>query len=326
MNEEPNKEGSGERTDVSSRSAMEWIIFRDQHELRSGWRLAIYLVFTALTVFLLGTLAAVLRLPLPPERMDALALLIQEVILGAAAFSTAALMARFEERRFGVYGLPGRGAFRGHFWQGVLWGFAMITAMIVLIRAFGGFSFGRFALGDLAILRYAVLWGVVFLAVGFFEEFFFRGYTQFTLATGIGFWPAAIVLSGLFGMAHLMNPGEGPVGALSVFVIGMFFCLTLKRTGSLWFAVGMHAAFDWGESFFYSVPNSGVVAPGHLFESSLHGPRWITGGSVGPEGSAMAFAVMAVAFVLFHFSYRQPARAAVTAADPGREPARTDAQ
>lgn len=305
MNEDPNRESSKQEPEVQSRSAIEWI-FRNRHELRSGWRLAIYVVLTILIVLLLGTAAAALRLPLPPESMDALGLLTQELILAAAAFGAAGIMGKFERRSIGSYGLPARRAFRSHFWQGILWGFVMITAMILLIRAFGGFSFDHLALGGGALVRYAVLWAVVFLAVGFFEEFFFRGYTQFTLTTGIGFWPAAIILSAMFGMAHLMNPGEGPVGALSVFVIGMFFCLTLKRTGSLWFAVGLHAAFDWGETFFYAVPNSGVVAQGHLFDSSLQGPRWLTGGTVGPEGSVMAFSVMAAAFVLFHFCYRRP--------------------
>ena len=120
---------------------------------------------------------------------------------------------------------------------------------------------------------YAALWGVVFLCVGLFEEFLFRGYAQFTLATGIGFWPAATALSAAFGALHLANSGEDKVGALSVFVIGMFFCLTLRRTGNLWFAVGLHAAFDWGETFLFSVPDSGLVAPGHLLNSSVSRPR-----------------------------------------------------
>ena len=128
--------------------------------------------------------------------------------------------------------------------------------------------------------------------MGFFEEFLFRGYTQFTLASGVGFWPAATMLSAAFGALHLGNGGEDKVGALSVFVIGMFFCLTLRRTGNLWFAVGLHAAFDWGETFLFSVPDSGIVAPGHLLNSSFHGPVWLTGGTVGPEGSVMAFVVV----------------------------------
>ena len=104
-------------------------------------------------------------------------------------------------------------------------------------------------------------------------------------------------------MAHLANPGEDKIGALSVFVIGMFFCLTLRRTGNLWFAVGLHAAFDWGETFLYSVPDSGFVAPGHLLNSSFHGRAWLTGGSVGPEGSLMAFAVVGLAAFLFAVVY-----------------------
>jgi uncharacterized protein len=305
MNEPSGKQPFGESWVARSPSGMVGI-FRNERELRAGWRLGIYVVLTVAIVLLCAWLATKLRLPLPPYRMDASALLIQELILAAGGFGGAAIMGRFERRSFGAYGLPAREAFQSRFWQGAIWGFVMISAVILLIRAFGGFSFGGFVLSGGAILRHAALWGLVFLTVGFCEEFLFRGYAQFTLTTGIGFWPAATILSALFGMIHLMNPGEGPVGGLSVFVIAMFFCFTLARTGSLWFAVGLHAAFDWGETFFYAVPNSGIVLPGHLFESSLHGPRWLTGGSIGPEGSVMAFVVMGAAFVAFALCYRQP--------------------
>ena len=122
-------------------------------------------------------------------------------------------------------------------------------------------------------------------------------------AAGVGFWPAAAGLSAAFGALHLFNGGEDKIGALSVFVIGMFFCLTLWRTGNLWFAVGLHAAFDWGETFLFSVPDSGIVAPGHLLNSSFHGPAWLTGGTVGPEGSVMAFVVVGLAAAAFVLVY-----------------------
>ena len=89
------------------------------------------------------------------------------------------------------------------------------------------------------------------------------------------------------------------MGAASVVTIAMFFCLTLRRTGSLWFAVGMHAAFDFGETFLYSVPNSGFVGEGHLSNASLHGRAWLTGGTVGPEASVFSFLTMALLFLLF---------------------------
>jgi uncharacterized protein len=152
-------------------------------------------------------------------------------------------------------------------------------------------------------LKYAALWAIGFVLVGIFEEFFFRGYAQFTLGSGIGFWPAAFLLSAAFGGVHLANPGEGWVGALAVFAFGMLGCLMLRRTGNLWFMVGFHAASDYAETFIYSTPDSGMLATGHLLNSSFHGPRWLTGGTIGPEGSALAFVVLGIAFLALNWAY-----------------------
>jgi hypothetical protein len=45
------------------------------------------------------------------------------------------------------------------------------------------------------------------------------------------------------------------------------------------------------------------MAPGHLLHSSFHGSRWITGGSVGPEGSVLVFVVIALTWVAFSRMY-----------------------
>src|SRR5882757_3402044 len=275
-------------------------IFWNERELRAGWRMLIYIALF-LAIGGAESFAAVhLHLvTVKSTNIAASGLLIQELILFFAAFAAAAIMGALEARGIGDYGLPGAEMFGLRFWQGLVWGLVMVSATILLIWLLGGFSFGGLALHGSALWGYAVLWALVFLVVGLFEEFLFRGYTQFTLASGIGFWPAATVISAVFGASHLRNTGEDIAGALSVFVIGMFFCLTLRRTGNLWFAVGLHASFDWGETFLFSVPNSGIVAPGHLLNSSFHGPVWLTGGTVGPEGSVMAFVVVALAAAIF---------------------------
>ncbi len=279
-------------------------IFWNEREFRAGWRLLIFLLFIVLFSLAGNFLTMVLHLPRAGRSsITATSILVQECVGVIAVFAAAAIMGMLEARTFGGYGLPRRGAFGARFWQGASWGIATIAAIIFLIRAFRGFSFGELALRGPALWSYAALWGVAFVFVGLFEEFLFRGYAQFTLATGIGFWPAATALSAAFGAIHLFNRGEGKVGALSVFVIGMFFCLTLRRTGNLWFAVGLHAAFDWGETFLFSAPDSGLVAPGHLLNSSFQGSVWLSGGTVGPEGSVMAFAVVALAAVLFVIVY-----------------------
>jgi membrane protease YdiL (CAAX protease family) len=284
------------------------VIFWNEHEFRAGWRLAIYLFLFGVFASAGLLLTIVAQLPLPTQTNPSPSgMLVQEGIGMVSALLAGMVMSLLEGRPFGVYGLPRAEAFGAQFWQGLVWGLAMITTMILLIGAFGGYSFGERALTGAAVWGYAMLWGLVFLCVGFFEEFLFRGYTQYTLASGIRFWPAATVLSAVFGAVHRANAGEDAVGALSVFVIATFFCLTLRRTGNLWFAVGVHASFDWGMTFLFSVPNSGVVAPGHLLNSSFHGPAWLTGGTAGPEGSVMAFGVMAAAAAIFSRMY--PARA-----------------
>jgi uncharacterized protein len=281
------------------------IIFLGPNGIRAGWRAALYVAF-----FVLIESALQLLISLDPFA-GAVALvntpgtlLIREIVLIAGALGAAQIMALLERREIGAYGIPLRGAFSARFWQGALCGIVQLSAIMLLIAAWQGYSFGGLALGGGVAIDYALRWAAVFLAVGFAEEFLFRGYLLFTLTEGIGFWPAALLLSLIFGAVHLRNPGEGVVGALSVFAIGMFLCLTLRRTGDLWLAIGWHAAFDFGETYLYSVPNSGLVMPGHLLAASLHGPRWLTGGSVGPEGSVASFAVLAVAAFSFNLIYR----------------------
>ncbi|MBV8053554.1 MAG: hypothetical protein JOZ80_20365 [Acidobacteriaceae bacterium] len=65
----------------------------------------------------------------------------------------------------------------------------------------------------------------------------------------------------------------------------------------------MHASWDWAESYLYSVPDSGGMITGHLLRSSFHGPRLLTGGTVGPEGSVMVFVVIGAAWVIFDRVY-----------------------
>ncbi len=274
-----------------------WVFF-NREGLRSGWRLALYLLIVAAIGFAFRWLVlAVWKYPF--AQMSPAKLLVGECVAALTVTSGALVMSRLEKRQPGVYGLPARDAFRKHFWQGALWGLGEISVLILLIAAWRGYSFGQIALDRSAAVRWGVFWAILFVVVGFFEEFAFRGYTQYTLSSGIGFWPAAAILSALFGAVHLGNAGEGWVGALGAGIIGLFFCLTLRRTGSLWFAVGMHMSFNWGQTFLFSVPNSGMVAQGNLSNAALHGPRWLTGGSVGPEGSVFCFLTIALLFVLF---------------------------
>lgn len=239
-------------------------------------------------------------------------LFIGEVILTLAVLSAARLMALFERQKMDVYGLPLGAAFGKLFWQGALAGLVEISVLVGLIAAGGGYSFGALEIHGWDVARWAGFWALFMVVVGVFEEFLFRGYVQYTLGKRFGFWPAAFLLSALFGAAHLSNKGESWTGVANVVVVGLMLCLSLERTGSLWFAVGLHASFNFGQTFLYSVPNSGFVAPGHLSQARLYGPAWLTGGTVGPEGSLFSFLTMGLLAYAIHRLYpaKPPSRPA----------------
>jgi len=278
-------------------------LFLGPEGLRPGWGLAFYVA----SFLLLQKVAVALAWSHDFGVSGLWSMMLEELGNLAAAVIPAVLLAQVERRPWRVYGLPGGHAFGRLFWVGAVWGFSGISLLMVALYGLHAFSFGHVVLHGLRLARFAAFWAVMFLLVGLFEEFLLRGYSQFTLARGIGFWPAAATLSFGFGLIHLRNSGEQWTGALAAAVIGFFFCLTLRRTGNLWFAVGFHAAWDWGETYFYSVPDSGTVFPGHLLSSSMHGPLWLSGGSVGPEGSVLCFVVIGLLWIAFALVY--PARA-----------------
>lgn len=213
------------------------------------------------------------------------------------------IVSRLEKRPLDDYGIPPRQAVGRRFWEGLIWGFAALSAIVLILRTLGHFQIDSVALTGGAAYRYGLGWGAVFLGVAVHEEFAFRGYWLFSFSRRLRFWPAALFVSIVFGAAHLGNPGENVLGIVQVVVTGLFFCLTIRRTGNLWFAVGFHAAWDWAETFFYGTPDSGLLGVGRFLNTSFQGPNWITGGSAGPEGSVVAFFVLLIFALLIHLRF-----------------------
>jgi uncharacterized protein len=213
------------------------------------------------------------------------------------------LVARMENRPLAAYGMPPDKAFGARFWEGCVWGFAMLSLVLLVIRLTGHFQIDSVELSGGAIFKYAVGWALAFYAVAISEEFIFRGYLLFVYTRRRRFWTSALILSGLFGAAHLGNPNENVFGILQVVVVGMIFCLTIRRTGTLWLAVGFHTTWDWAQTFFYGTPDSGLLGVGRLFNSSSVGPKWITGGAAGPEGSVLAFIILLLFALLVHLRF-----------------------
>ena len=111
-------------------------------------------------------------------------------------------------------------------------------------------------------------------------------------AKSSGFWQAAWVTSFIFGSIHVSNPGESWLGIFAAAFIGFVFCVSVRVTGSAWWAIGCHAAWDWAETYFYGTADSGMVAPGHYLTTSPAGKQFWSGGADGPEGSVLVLGVV----------------------------------
>jgi hypothetical protein len=185
--------------------------------LRAGWRLLIY--FTILTL-LMKTRGVVIRRTF--GGLDDITLyVLEQATRFLFCLLVAWLIGRFEGRTITEYGLPWRESFRLRFWQGMLIGFAALSALLGVMRLAGAFHLESIALSGAELWKYAAAYGLICLIIGFSEEFFYRGYAQFTAATGIGFWPAAILLSAYFGFSHLGRATENWVGALNAGLGGL---------------------------------------------------------------------------------------------------------
>jgi membrane protease YdiL (CAAX protease family) len=291
----------------SSRTRTMKNVFVGPEGIRAGWRFAIFVFllfgFSKLFYWLLTVLFHFQEHAgwLPTD------FLIDGALSFGAALLAAGILSKLERRPFVEYGLPWRPMFRKHFWQGALWGFAASLLMIILLRLFGAASFEGLALHGQTLVKFALLWAAAFLLLGFAEEFAYRGYSQTALAGGMGFWPAAVLLSAIFGAVHyFFKPMENWMDGLSVGLFGLFWCFTLRRTGTLWFAVGFHAMSDYADMVLFAQPNTGnngQSLTGHLLNISYHGPEWLTGGPRGSEASALEFLILVLMFFAFAWAY-----------------------
>jgi membrane protease YdiL (CAAX protease family) len=226
-------------------------------------------------------------------------------------------MARIERRPASAYGFGPRRSLR-NFLAGVASGAALLSLLVVILRRTGLLVFDARLIFGSSAFRYGITWLAGFLLVALVEEVLLRGYLQFTVtrclsgiyrrlfggsnADVLGFWTAAVALSFVFGFGHSSNPGESPLGLLAAGLVGLVFCLSLWRTGSLWWAIGFHASWDWAQSFLYGVADSGLMVKGHLFATHPVGRSYLSGGLTGPEGSVFLLPILLAAIAIIQFT------------------------
>ncbi|MBS1820428.1 MAG: CPBP family intramembrane metalloprotease [Acidobacteria bacterium] len=295
-------------------------IFFGPYGLRAGWSVAIALVMVIVFFKCMNGVLQASRL-VSPHAMEHAPGPLPVFVLETSGFLIAVLvtwvMAKIEDRPMAIYGL-GDNRKLSRLLSGAIVGLTAISLLILGLLKGGLLVVDRQLLFGADIFRYALLWIPGFLAIGFFEEYLFRGFLQYTLARGFaglapmisrrldprafGFWTAAVLVSFGFGAVHGSNPGESPAGLICAGLASLLFCFSLWRTGSLWWAIGLHAAWDYGQSFLFGVADSGTFVGHRLLETHPVGAPLLSGGTTGPEGSVYCLLMLASLVLFVHFT------------------------
>lgn len=138
---------------------------------------------------------------------------------------------------------------------------------------------------------------------------------------GGNFWQAAWVTSTLFGFIHTGNNGENWIGIFAAGAIGFVFCVSIRVTGSAWWAIGCHASWDWAETYFYGTADSGLPAQGHYFTTSPAGAALWSGGTNGPEGSLLVIPIvlLLLAALMVIYARKRPATPTMLIPEPAAD-------
>src|SRR5439155_22466725 len=165
--------------------------------------------------------------------------------------------------------------------NGMVAGFAVVAFVAAGMLVTGGMRIHGLALRGSDLISSPLLWLVAMLLVGVTEEYFFRGYALQSLWRGTGFWPAALITTTLVAVLHLLKPHENAIDIEMIFALGLIICISVRITGSLWWAVGWHAAFDFGQFVIIGTPNAGRLPEVRLFDVTFPAPACATDGDPG---------------------------------------------
>lgn len=264
------------------------IFVNSANNLRAGWRIVIFLILQmALSLSVGGFLRFYLGIS---------GVVVQGIGYALLLFTTFVVLRVVDHRPLHSVGLPFHSRLGIELGQGALLSLLMISLVFVVQFVLGyvhltpsGEGAGAIAVGFITTL-------FVFLWFGFGEELLFRGYFFQTLIEGSNRYVAIIVMSALFGGAHIANPNATVLGVLNTILAGVWFSLAYLKTRTLWFPTALHASWNFFQGYVYSFPVSGLKwGDRSLFALQQTGPEWVTGGAYGPEGGVLTTLVLLLA-------------------------------
>jgi CAAX protease family protein len=177
------------------------------------------------------------------------------------------------------------------FLRHLLWGLIGGTVIFSIAVAIAG-ALGIYRIVGIGSLN-GLLPALIVPAIGaaVTEEMLFRGILFRWLEQFGGSWLALLLTSVLFGAAHLNNPNASWIAAAGIAMeAGVMLGAAYMLTRSLWFPMGIHAAWNFTQGEIYDIPVSGTKVDG-MVDARLSGDPLLTGNGFGLEASVIAIVV-----------------------------------
>ena len=218
------------------------------------------------------------------------------LFLLAVGFSLLQAVARRQSSLREVLGLPKRPT-AGREWKlGAALGWGLVV-LAVLPMAGAGTLHVQFWTQPRAFGL--LLLNLVTLAVAAIaEEVAFRGYSYRRLIEAIGPVAATTVMSLLFGLGHVLNPGATWASTLVTILAGVLLSVAWLRTHGLWLGWGLHFAWNASMGILFGLPISGINDFASIVQTRAFGRLWLTGGDYGPEGAGITVIVLLIGIVV----------------------------
>jgi membrane protease YdiL (CAAX protease family) len=143
---------------------------------------------------------------------------------------------------------------------------------------------------------YGVAWFLAEILGAAGEEILYRGLLLILVMRLFGMRMAMVVSALAFMAGHGANPGASVVWMVRLALAGLLLAYSIFRSGTVWWATGYHAGWNFASAPLFGAVGSGYFDRGSIFTFLSSGSALITGGPVGPEGSVFAFLAVVIGF------------------------------
>lgn len=276
------------------------IFINCNHQLRSGWKIAIAILFIAISTIILSilmtTIAPLLRLTLSAQVLNTIVSCTQQLIIILIVLT---LWKLIDKKSLTELGLPNIKNHKKAFIYGLLGGAISLTSVSIILLCIDSVALTNSIVSpsfSLPIITSLIM----YIFVGFNEEIVFRGYFLSVLKQCSNKYVPYVASAVLFSLAHSMNPGISILAYINLFLFGIFLSYVIYKTKNLWFGIGFHITWNFFEGNVWGFLVSGGNDSNSIYTLKVLNDNIINGGTFGPEGGLTVTVVLIVSMLIIY--------------------------